>query len=155
LYDEHKGKMDADFGKLAFTTPPLAAYHSVDAKFTTSALAKDLKSWALFGPPLGRTWQPTFEEREQYPEVQPLVGNAWTILHAGVPAKGSPVAVADLHDPEKTESRLDDLDKQGNYQKPKSEGFKLSSRPAWHGTLLPATDADTWLATAFSAYERI
>jgi hypothetical protein len=27
--------------------------------------------------------------------------------------------------------------------------------PAWHGTLLPAADADTWLATAFADYERL
>ena len=63
----YKGKIDADFGKLAFTTPPLAAYHSLDAKFTTTDMAKELKTWALFGPPLGRTWQPTFEERQHYP----------------------------------------------------------------------------------------
>ncbi len=27
--------------------------------------------------------------------------------------------------------------------------------PAWHGTLLPQTDGDIWLATAFADYERI
>ena len=27
--------------------------------------------------------------------------------------------------------------------------------PAWHGTILPETDADTWLAAAFADYERI
>ena len=27
--------------------------------------------------------------------------------------------------------------------------------PAWHGTILPATDADTWLAAAFADYERV
>ena len=98
----HKGKIDADFGKLAFTTPPLAAYHSVDAKFTTTDLAKDLKTWALFGPPLGRTWQPTFEERQRFPEVQPLVSNPWTILHPAAPIREKqalPLAL-DLHNPE-------------------------------------------------------
>ena len=30
-----------------------------------------------------------------------------------------------------------------------------SSKPAWKGTLLPKTDADIWLATAFAEYERI
>jgi hypothetical protein len=54
LYDRHKGAIDEEFGKLAFTTPPVAAYHSLDAKFTTTDLARDLKTWALFGPPLGR-----------------------------------------------------------------------------------------------------
>src|SRR5258708_28662332 len=86
LYDRYKGKIDADFGKLAFTTPPLAAFHSVDAKFTTTDLAKQLKTLALFGPPLGRTWEPTFEERQRYPEVRPLVSNPWAILHANPPA---------------------------------------------------------------------
>ncbi len=86
LYDKYKGKIDADFGKLAFTTPPIAAYHSVDAKFTTSDMAKELKTWALFGPPLGRTWQPTQQERENFPEIEPLVGNPWVVLNAGAPA---------------------------------------------------------------------
>src|SRR5262245_52067512 len=46
LYDGHKDKIDEAFGKLAFTTPPLAAYASLDAKFTTTAMAKKLESWA-------------------------------------------------------------------------------------------------------------
>ena len=27
--------------------------------------------------------------------------------------------------------------------------------PAWHGTLLPKTDADVWLAAAFAEYQKI
>jgi hypothetical protein len=157
LYDRYKGKIDADFGKLAFTTPPLAAYHSVDAKFTTTDLAKDLKTWALFGPPLGRTWQPTFEERKKYPEIQPLVGNPWAILHAGAPApaNGKPILARDLHNPSASESKLSKVDSHGDFEEDRAEGQKLSPRPAWHGTLLPAADADTWLAAGFSAYERV
>src|SRR5262249_11864872 len=45
LFNQHRGRINVDFGKLAFTTPPIAAYHSLDAKFTTTDLAKDLKSW--------------------------------------------------------------------------------------------------------------
>src|SRR5207244_1233009 len=51
LYEQNKGKIDASFGKMAFTTPPIAAFPSFDAKFTTTAMAKELKTWALFGPP--------------------------------------------------------------------------------------------------------
>src|SRR5436853_15953 len=87
LYEKYKGKMDVDFGKLAFTTPPLAAYHSLDAKFTTTDMARELKSWCLFGPPLGRTWQPTPDERQRYPEIRPLVSNPWTVLHVQAPDK--------------------------------------------------------------------
>jgi Phospholipase B len=47
LYREHRGRIDADFGKLAFTSTPLAYHSSCDAKFTTSDLARDLKTSAL------------------------------------------------------------------------------------------------------------
>jgi hypothetical protein len=143
LYDKHKGKIDVDFGKLAFTTPPLAAFHSVDAKFTTTAMAKELRSWALFGPPLGRTWQPTIEERKRYPEIQPLVGNPWTILHTQPPSGGGE-KVVDLHNPE-----------DGKVLAAAEHAIKPPpSRPAWFGTLLPESDADTWLAAAFAEYEK-
>jgi hypothetical protein len=145
LYHKYKGKIGIEFGKEAFTTPPLAAYHSLDAKFTTTDLARQLKCWALFGPPLGRTWQPTQDERQRYPEIRPLVSNPWTILSGDPPAKApldTPVAV-DLPGAKKTENAKSKSDRQ------------LLRVPAWHGTLLPQSDADIWLATAFAEYERI
>jgi hypothetical protein len=145
LYDKYKGKIDASFGKLAFTTPPLAAYFSVDAKFTTTDMAKENKTWALFGTPLGRSWQPTFAERTQFPEVQPLVGNPWTVLHA-TPPEGKPATLAiDLHNPESGKRITED-------RKPAPE---TSTVAAWHGTILPRGDADVWLASAFSEFQPI
>ena len=79
LYDKHKGKITADFGFEAFTTAPLAAFPSCDAKFTTSAMAKDLKTWALFGPPRGRTWDASESERRKYADIRPLVSNDWAV----------------------------------------------------------------------------
>jgi hypothetical protein len=148
LYTKYKGKIDADFGKLAFTTPPLAAYHSLDAKFTTTDLAKDLKTWALFGPPLGRTWQPTQEERQRFPEVRPMVSNPWTILHANAPPKREPHLIAAVDLPDRIESKVETVARQ-EQEKP------VPTNPAWHGTLMPKTAADTWLASAFANYERI
>src|SRR5262249_45956967 len=72
LFDGARGRIDASFAKLAFTTPPLAASHSLDAKYTTSALAERMQSVALFGPPRGTTWEPTADERAQYPEIRAL-----------------------------------------------------------------------------------
>src|SRR5262249_19492995 len=146
LYDKYKGKIDADFGKIAFTTPPLAAYHSLDAKFTTSDMAKGLKTWALYGAPLGRTWEPSFQERQRFPEIQPLVGNPWAVLHARPPlaAEKNVLAAADLHDPER-----------GGTKMKSDDGTRPPTKAAWHGTILPKTDADTWLAVAFSDYEKI
>jgi hypothetical protein len=146
LYRQHKGKIDADFGKLAFTTPPLAAYHSIDAKFTTTDLAKDMKSWALFGPPLGKTWEPTFEQRKMYPEIKPLVSNPWTIIGVAPPAKVTTIATADV--PERFDSTIRQAVRQ-------VESWASSTKPAWHGTILPRSDADVWLATAFADYEKV
>jgi hypothetical protein len=147
LYDRHKGKIDVEFGKLAFTTPPLAAYHSLDAKFTTTELAKDLKTWALFGPPLGRTWKPSHQERQKFPEIRPLVSNPWTILHAGQPkGESGKTLIVDLPDPV-NKGKIAAMAKATPKPKP--------TVAAWHGTVLPQNDADTWLATGFADYEKI
>jgi hypothetical protein len=145
LYDKHQGKMDDSFGRLAFTTPPLAAFSSVDAKLTTSAMAERLETWALFGPPMGRTWGPTFEERKKYAEIRPLVSNPWTVLTGKAPVveKETP-KVADLHDPA------------GKKLPEAVEAFKpTETTSAWRGTLRPKAGADAWLAAAWPAYERI
>ena len=145
LFDRKKRAIDADFGFLAFTTPPLAASHSLDAKFTTTALARDLTTWAMFGPPLGHAWEPTDGQRQQHPSMAPLIANDWTLLRA-LPPDGTPTptAAVDL-------ARIDPARDGG-------EGHHEIDRerpPAWHGTILPESDADTWLAAAFADYEKI
>jgi aminopeptidase N len=35
------------------------------------------------------------------------------------------------------------------------EDVRPPTKPAWHGTILPASDADLWLATAFAEYEQM
>jgi hypothetical protein len=141
LFDRKNKTIDVDFGFLAFTTPPLSASHSLDAKFTTTTMARELKTWAKFGPPLGHTWEPTDAERARFTEIRPLIGNDWTILRTDPPVAQSadqvkPVDLARIeghtaHEPERVNS------------------------PAWHGTILPDSDADIWLASAFADYERI
>jgi hypothetical protein len=146
LYAQHKGKIDADFGRKAFTTAPLAAYHSLDAKYTTTALAKQLKTWALFGPPLGRPWEPREDERRRYPEIRPLVPNPWTILHAAPPAETHSESVA---------IDLSGGDGLRAADRSRDRGEEIHTTAAWHGTILPKTDADVWLAASFAEYEKI
>ncbi len=147
LYHKYNGKIDVNFAKEAFTSPPLAAYHSLDAKFTTSDMAKQLKSWAIFGPPLGRTWEPTADERHNYPEIKPLVSNPWTILNGAVPP-AEKVLAADIGN--SAGSTKASVAAGGGRKSP-----RLLQVPAWHGTILPANDGAIWLATAFADYERI
>jgi hypothetical protein len=144
LYDKHKGKINADFGFEAFTMAPLAAFPSCDAKFTTSAMAKDLKTWALFGPPRGRTWDASEAERKRHHDIRPMVSNDWAVLTAAVPRdSGKAVAAVDLKEP----------------KVPTFEIYKAEETdtlpPAWHGTILPKSDADAWLAAAFADYEKV
>ena len=147
FYAKHKGKITADSGKLAFATPPLSGTLSLDAKVTTTELAKRLQTQALFGPPSGRLREPTADEREKFPEIRPLVTNPWTVLHAGPP----PEAAVRDHPP--------DFPKRVGPFLSFAERFpaeaETPAEPAWHGTILPKTDADIWLAAGFAEYEKI
>src|SRR5262249_19336948 len=82
LFDRKNKGIDVDFGFSAFPSPPLAAAHSLDANFTTTSMAGELAVWAKFGPPLGRTWEPSDSERRRYSSIQALVPNDWTVLRA-------------------------------------------------------------------------
>lgn len=153
LYKSHKGKIDVDFGFEAFTTPPLAAYPSCDAKFTTSELAKELKTYAIFGPPLERTWAPTSAQKLAQPSIEPLVPNDWTLLSAEPPASSNrDLHVVDLplssHNSASTRSR-------GESNAPVAQFAPPRRSPVWRGTITPADDRDIWLAAAFADYERI
>jgi hypothetical protein len=144
LYEKHKGKIDASFGFEAFTSVPLAAFPSLDAKFTTSTLAKELKSYALFGPPVGRTRHPTEAQKARFHDIRPLVGNDWTLLAADPP--GLP----------KDEGGLagDVRGKAASWAAYKARDAGTLP-PAWRGSILPKADADVWLAAAFADYEKV
>jgi hypothetical protein len=80
FYKAHAGKIDADLAKKALTNAPLAAPTSLDAKYTTAELAKKLTSHAMYGPPHGKAWKPTDEERRDRPELKALEPHPWTLL---------------------------------------------------------------------------
>jgi Phospholipase B len=84
-FEKYNGKIDEAAAKEAFTSPALALPTSLDAKFTTSALAKDLASHALYGPPTGRTWNPSPRQKTDYPDIKPLVSHPWTVLTINPP----------------------------------------------------------------------
>ncbi len=146
LHDAWRGKFDADVARQALHSPSLVTSYSVDAKFATADMASRLTTWASFGPPSGHTWNPTDTERARYPDIRPLVCNPWTVLAAASPAAGDDddYPVVDIrggHDSDTAAQAKSEPDP--------------SPAPAWRGTLLPKTDADIWLATAFANYERI
>ena len=135
LYEKHKGKIGGEFAKEFSASNVLAGPTALDAKFTTTALAREMKTWVTFGPPTGKTRNPTKDEKKKYPEIKPLVKNDWTLLGATPPAKD----VANLAPPVLKAA------------KPLSETDIVLAR----GTLLPQTDGDVWLAIAFADYHEL
>src|SRR6185295_18159165 len=93
----------------------------------------------------GRTWEPTEHERQTFSDIRALVSNPWTVLHTGAPVetKANGDRAVDL--PEKI----------GAYSKNFGPAGDPLTTPAWHGTILPETDADLWLASAFAEFERM
>jgi hypothetical protein len=96
FYEKYKGKIGVEFAKEAFASPELALPHSLDAKFTTTALAKDLASYALYGPPTGKTWNPAPDDRAVHPDIRPLASHGWTVLTTNPPPKGQPAERRDV-----------------------------------------------------------
>ncbi len=152
LFGDARGTIDAEFGFRSFTTSPLAASHSCDAKFTTTAMARELKTWARFGPPLGRTWEPTARERDAQPSIRPLVGNDWTILTAEPPPSPSAHATAAVDLASVVLKKEKESDAEPDDGETPGRGILPA---AWHGTLLPRAGQDIWLAVAFADYEAI
>jgi hypothetical protein len=141
LFDRKNKAIDVDFGFMAFTTPPLAAAHSLDAKFTTTTMARELSTWAKFGPPLGHAWEPSDAERRRFSSIRPLIPNDWTVLRADLPLAGKTAT-----------SKPVDL---ARLNKSSDAATDREHSPVWHGTLLPETDTDVWLAAAFAEYEGV
>jgi hypothetical protein len=101
FYENHKGKIDAEAGKKVFATEDLALPHSLDAKVTTTALAKDLASWGLYGPPTGKTWKPSRRDRLRHPDIQALEPHPWTVLTINPPPAPAAGGLPDFLKPRK------------------------------------------------------
>ncbi len=87
FYKEFAGKIDGPAAKKAFTSEPLALPHSLDAKYATADMAQKLASHAMYGPPHGRAWKPTDDQRRDHPEIKTLDPHPWTVLTVLPPPK--------------------------------------------------------------------
>jgi hypothetical protein len=87
FYKRYAGKIDADAARKALSEEPLAAKQSLDAKYATAEQAKKLATHAMYGPPTGKAWKPTSDERRDHPEIQTLEPHPWTVLTVTAPPK--------------------------------------------------------------------
>lgn len=145
MYEQSKGAIDLDFARRMLSTPEIVSAYAVDAKYTDATLAAGFQTWASFGPPVGAIWQPSIKEQMQFPDIKPLIHNPWTRLGVNPPPA----------QPSDEEPAVDLQPPQRPLAHKASASDRLRDPPAWQGTLLPAGDADIWLATGFANYERI
>src|SRR5580704_12274029 len=66
LYRQHKGKIDEQFGFMAFHTAPLVSIGAMDAKVVTSDMASRMMVWAEFGRPNQTERLPAKTDGEDY-----------------------------------------------------------------------------------------
>ncbi|WP_028605758.1 C45 family autoproteolytic acyltransferase/hydolase [Ottowia thiooxydans] len=147
-YKEHKGRINLEFAREALTTPEIVSAYGIDAKFTDAGLASKLQTWASFGPPVGQLWLPTPKEVRDHSAIRPLIHNPWTLLDLQAPPV-KPLVTAHDRPSAKPKPGVEAPDAAKNPQ------LAPAPRPVWQGTLLPASDADIWLSTAFAKFERI
>jgi len=134
LYREYKGKIDEQFAFLAFRTAPLVSPTTMDAKVATADMASRMMVWAAFGKPNQREWVPSRAERQEYAK------------NDGIYASGYRMIEANPHAP--------DAQTRSAASKLSAPRESFSEYQLWKGWVLPATDADTWLAAGASAYYR-
>ena len=131
LYRENKGKIDEQFGFMAFHTAPLVSATAMDAKVVTADMAARMMVWAEFGKPNQRERLPSKADREEYPGNDGLYTSGYRLISTQpIPAAQTETARTWMEDPP-----------QQNY-----------GDRRWSGWVLPASDADIWFAAGSAAY---
>ena len=128
LYTQNKGKIDANFGKLAFGKPPLASRNSCDAKYTTADMALKLQSFAHWADPYGQLWEPSDEVLCALPDAAPIVPNDWAVMTTVAPAVAATQNATAL-------TAVDFENDEGGGGDDEGRHHHSQSTPAWHGGL--------------------
>ena len=144
LYSEHRGKIDEQFGFLAFRTAPLVSATTMDAKVATADMAANYMVWAAIGKPNQREWVPSRRQRENYAKNDGLYPAGYYLLH-GVPSDSLRAAVAENEKARASAERKTE-------KAPQEKRASYTSDRLWKGWILPASDADVWFAAGSAAY---
>jgi len=147
MYKEHKGSIDESFAFLAFRTAPLVSASTMDAKVTTSEMAKQMMTWAVFGKPNQREWAPA--ARDEYAPNTGLYSSGYKLFQAHASSSVKPLLTSA---PAETA-----LQANVNRDSPRERGRRrgaasVSKDYLWKGWILPASDSDVWLTAGSAAY---
>ena len=151
LYRKFNGRIDEQFGFLAFRTAPLVSAWTMDGKVATADMANRMMVWAVFGKPNDREWVPTAPDREL--SATGIYSGGYRLIEAAPPKKsGDTSAHAGkpnlLHSqPGVSPNSLAALAE----AKPEPKKSEYKDR-LWEGWILPAADGDIWLSAGSAEY---
>jgi hypothetical protein len=151
LYRQYGGKIDEQFGFLAFRTAPLVAASTMDAKVVTAEMAQHMMVWAEIGRPNQREWLPS--KKWDHATDAGLYPSGYALFEA----EPSESLRASITENEKTRMIAANEPK-----KPAAAGAVEASAGKgqfagrlWRGWLLPASDADTWFVAGSAEYAQV
>jgi hypothetical protein len=132
FYHEYKGKIDEQFGFMAFHTAPLVSATAMDAKVVTADMASRMMVWADFGKPNQRERLPSKDDQEEFAGDNGLYTSGYRLISTEAPSAAASAQTA----------------KTWIEQPPQ----QIYTERLWNGWVLPASDADIWLASGSAAY---
>ena len=147
MYQEHKGSIDESFAFLAFRTAPLVSASTMDAKITTSEMASQMMTWALFGKPNQREWAPS--ARDDYSANTGLYSSGYKLFQAQQDSSVKPLLTGA---PAATALEAIAAPDSGRGRGGRRRSAVASKDYLWKGWILPASDADVWLTAGSAAY---
>ena len=147
LYLKYRGKIDEQFGFLAFRSAPLVAASTMDAKVATADMASHLMVWAEIGRPNETEWLP--DRKHDFAKDDGLYPSGYYLFDAE-PSTALRAAIQENEKARLTAS----LDPPHSDDPPPSPA-KSYAGELWKGWVLPASDADTWFVAGSALYERV
>ncbi len=146
LYRKYRGKIDEQFGFLAFRTAPLVSRSTMDAKVATSDMASHMMVWAAIGEPNQIERVPQKSDPSQDEGLYP----SGYYLFQVEPTQALRAAIQD-NEKERLSAALDPPARKvtENPDPPSYEGR------LWKGWILPASDADDWFVTGSAVYRYV
>jgi hypothetical protein len=132
LYREYKGKIDEQFGFMAFDTAPLVSTGAMDAKVITSDMASRMMVWAEFGRPNQTERLPSKMDHDEYAANDGLYPSGYRLISAHPAPAVKTQTAARTWIADTPRQQYDDR--------------------LWKGWVLPASDADNWFVSGSAAY---
>jgi len=140
LYHRYKGQIDEQFGFHAFDQAPLISATTIDAKITTTDMARHMMVWAHFGRPNESVAHPHDSNYGLFPGGYYLFA-----------AEAKPLSKSES---EKETARLvSGQDNKKENADPVS--WRNKTDELWKGWVLPASEADVWFVAGSAQYYRL